>query len=539
MWNSKKNNPASIIPLTVLISLLAVFTIAKAGSLSPTADPAATSYTLEDIYNRINTNTTATVGNHVLSTTTSPVASFYTLTQIYDAIPTIDTEKVLTGTSYLGTAGTWDASNLTNALVKLGTTYSTSSTGTLTPDGGTASVADLFLSTTAHLTGDWSLDTGTLTIACATSTFDGTSNLVGDTYDGDGDGSNRWCMTGSGDAVASSIWSGKIGWVDGQAITGTVDVYTYGDNTASKVLTTATAAGTYDASNLSVGTVKSGTTFDTASTGDYPSATYPLSNADGTTDLAGDGSNMTSSNEAVEWWQSDGTRQTATLDFPTISNVCDSDTSNGTTGTLTIDATLVASSTSYCGTLGTLGGNMFMGTGQSFTGGTQDDGGVDDYNNGGTPPSDRYATSWTQCDVDNSYCGTGLTSAVAKDNATGLIWSGFCDGVGCASFSASAIGVTTYSQSNVGVNNDSKTGMQLCTSGNHGESGWFLPSQKQVLQAYVDGYYGNVSLPGEYFALWTATLKSTGLTSAWMLNTSVGWSTYVAASSLATITCVR
>jgi len=94
------------ISTTVLITGLIVFTITKAGSLSPTLSPASTFYTLSDIYTRLTTNATATEANHDLNTSNSPSATFYTLKQIYDAIPTIDATKVLTGTTYLGVAGT-------------------------------------------------------------------------------------------------------------------------------------------------------------------------------------------------------------------------------------------------------------------------------------------------------------------------------------------------------------------------------------------------------------------------------------------------
>ncbi len=92
--------------------------------------------------------------------------------------------------------------------------------GTLAP-GGDAIAADLFNGKTAHLASDWTLDTGTLDLACNTDTFNGTSNRVADAYDGGGNGTNRWCMTDSGDATAADIAAGKIAWVDGFQLTGT------------------------------------------------------------------------------------------------------------------------------------------------------------------------------------------------------------------------------------------------------------------------------------------------------------------------------
>ena len=270
--------------VTVIIAVAIVFTIVKAGDLQPPASPAATMYTLSDIYTRLTTNATSTEGDHPFSPSASPAPSMYTLTQIYNAIPTIAANTVKLGTSYLGVAGT------------------------LVPSGGTAAVADLFSGKTAHLTADWTLDTGTLNLACNTATFDGTGNLVADAYDGAGNGLNRWCMTDSGDAVAGNILSGKIAWVDGVAITGTANIYTYGDNDASKVLTTAAAAGTYNATNLTVGTVKSGTLFGLNLTGDYPSATYPLPG-----DTAADDAAAGNILSGLEAWTKAGSLLTGTM----------------------------------------------------------------------------------------------------------------------------------------------------------------------------------------------------------------------------------
>ncbi len=99
--------------ILIAIAILVGVSLSYAGSLTPSASPVATSYTLNDIYTRLTTNATTTAGNHSLSTSTSPTASFYTLTEIYAGIPTIDATKVLTGTTYLGVAGSASAGNAT------------------------------------------------------------------------------------------------------------------------------------------------------------------------------------------------------------------------------------------------------------------------------------------------------------------------------------------------------------------------------------------------------------------------------------------
>lgn len=147
------------------VMVLSFVGIVYAGSLSPSASPAATSYTLSDIFDRLTTNAAATAGNHAFMPSGTPAASFKSLTQIYDAIPTITAAKVFTGSTYLGV-------------------------------------------------------TGNLVLACATDTFDATANRIANDYDGGGNGSNRWCMKDTGDAGAGDILSGKIAWVDGVEITG-------------------------------------------------------------------------------------------------------------------------------------------------------------------------------------------------------------------------------------------------------------------------------------------------------------------------------
>lgn len=496
--------------LIILICFLAIGVVnVRAGSLTPSGAPAASGYTLGDIYVRLATNATATAGNHDLATTTAPTGTFYTLAQIYNSIPTITANTVKLGTSYLGVAGslipsggtattsdvllgktyfgadqanwnlatgtynasnlavgtvksgtafgvgltgdypsaayplpgdtgavdataaevcntneawlktgvmiagtlnptastiisgtticgvpgtvnpnppfgdssaakvlttagtgpgTYDATNLTpenvrkniafgvgqtgtfevgygygsdnaagvlttaagtpgtfnvtnlaNNLIKKDTTWGVSlgSTGTLTPDGGTAGVADLFNGKTANLTSDWVLDTGALNLACNTTTFDGSGNLVVNAYDGAGDGTNRWCMaTSTNSAVVDDILLGKKAWVNGVEITGTMPTqtlsaandtvsagyyaattlstvdtdlisanilsgktifgvagnasagYTYGSSDASQVLTSAGAgAGTFNADNLLTSNVRYGQTFGVSSTG--------------------------------------------------------------------------------------------------------------------------------------------------------------------------------------------------------------------------------------------------------------------------------
>ena len=144
----KKNTSKNFIRsgLVVLISVLAIFAIVKAGSLNPSSDPAATFFTLENIYSRLTTNATSTEGGHVFSPGASPAGSLYTLEQIYGAIPTIVPGTVKLNTSYLGIDGT------------------------LVPSGGTATTTQVCSGQTYYGANqsNWTLATGGLSIVSST-----------------------------------------------------------------------------------------------------------------------------------------------------------------------------------------------------------------------------------------------------------------------------------------------------------------------------------------------------------------------------------
>src|SRR3989344_12184 len=207
--------------LVVFITILFSFTVAEAGTITPpSGTPVAQFYTLSEIYEFITNNTTATVGGHAFTFSDTLAGGGKTLTEIYNALASlVSVDKVKLGTTYLIVAGT------------------------LTPNGGTATAAGVFNGLTAHLSGDWDLDTGTLDLACNTATFNATANLVATAYDGAGDGTNRWCMTNSGDATAAQMKTGVVAWIDGAEVTGS------GTQTLSAGSTTVNA-GYYEAANL-------------------------------------------------------------------------------------------------------------------------------------------------------------------------------------------------------------------------------------------------------------------------------------------------
>jgi len=222
-------------------------------------------------------------------------------------------------------------------------------------------------------------------------------------------------------------------------------------------------------------------------TGNYPSATYSLPGDTIATDAA-----ATEVCNGDEAWTKAGAIMTGNL--------------NPTAATIKIGK-------SYCGISGSFLSGMFNGTGEGAAGGTQTNGGIDDYDNGTTAPSDRYYGDWTACNSGNSYCGTGNAAAAYQDNSSGLVWSNHCAGSGATCDPATRT-ATAYTWANANA---------ACAGISGG--GWHLPHQKQALMAYIDGSYGNlVTANANNYNFWTATSRSTGTNQAWIVNLSRGTS---------------
>ena len=87
--------------LIVLISVLIIFTVVKAGTIAPpSGTPAAQFYSLSEIYNFITANTAATAGSPALDWSAGLEGTGRTLTEIYNALAgLISADKVKLGTT--------------------------------------------------------------------------------------------------------------------------------------------------------------------------------------------------------------------------------------------------------------------------------------------------------------------------------------------------------------------------------------------------------------------------------------------------------
>ena len=346
-----------------------------------------------------------------------------------------------------------------------------------------------------------------------------------------------------------------------------------------------TAFKAVDMTKLTEGVIKNGTTIASVA-GLYPSSGYKLTGSDGTVDLPAFASTTGGSN--YQWFQGDGTRLTGTIQ---ANQTASSTTANQTLNaglyrsvTITGDANLTAgnikSNTTILGvagnygttcatdgaqdcmvsssstfkaanvsgitawdiragkTLAAIGGSLVFyknmantsvfnrtsGTGAAAGADIYDT--IDDYNaNAGSPfipqtnpwggvivaPGSNWTTVTAPCD--------GSGACVLRDETTGLLWA--------------KADTTTRNWENA---------ISYCAGLNYGgySSGWRLPSQKELMQAYVDGIWTNktkLSLQINYY--WSSSTLSDNTSFAWIVLPNYGLTTNSAKTTTTYVLCVR
>lgn len=398
--------------LTVLISVLIIFAIVKAGTITPpSGTPAAQFYTLSEIYTRLTTNATTTEGGHDFTFADSLIGAGRTLTEIYNTIPTIIANTVKLGTSYLGVSGT------------------------LVPSGGTATTTDVLSGKTffGDSQTDWILQTGTMA-------DNGVFGLT---------------ASSTNQSVTAGYYSGGTLAGDADLATGNIkkDINIFG------IIGALIPSG----GTATVANVATGATFFGAS-------------------------------------QTDWTLQTGTFDpytpqkFQTKDDWVDS---GGTTGEYTGEEA----------TWTTVSGSPFAGYNTI------------DFSIGGTPV-DLYS------------------GIVKQDTRTGLWFSDIMavDGGGTATTSSNSFTLSADGSRPTGGN-----AIGFCdalnTASFGGYADWYLPTQKQLQQAYIDGSANNLPNPAHSF--WSATERSTNAAYAWNVYLSSGITDYLTKVTNYSVRCVR
>jgi len=146
-------------------------------------------------------------------------------------------------------------------------------------------------------------------------------------------------------------------------------------------------------------------------------------------------------------------------------------------------------------------------------------------------PANNCSKTWV---VD-----TSVTGAEKKDPVTGLIWSNLLRKNGTV-IEFSAFANTAFSWDASHANNQgitapvagSRTAIQLCADQGNG---WRLPTQKELMQAYIDGSHWNLTQPS--YNIWSATEFTS--TNAWYVYLSDGYTGSISKTYTFQLRCVR
>lgn len=140
-----------------------------------------------------------------------------------------------------------------------------------------------------------------------------------------------------------------------------------------------------------------------------------------------------------------------------------------------------------------------------------------------------------------NYAGTGgdldlISGTVKRDTRTGLWWSDI--------MAVGAVASTTDNQFTLTADGARPTGGNaigfcnaLNTANFGGHNDWYLPTQKQLQQAYIDGSANNLSNPDNTF--WSSTEYASNAAYAWYVNLSYGGTNHSTKVTRYLVRCVR
>jgi len=143
---------------------------------------------------------------------------------------------------------------------------------------------------------------------------------------------------------------------------------------------------------------------------------------------------------------------------------------------------------------------------------------------------------------------TNASPEVWKDKRTGLYWSpkqvsmtNSFTTVSCSFFSATSRGNYNGAESACGNAINACAALELdANSDGSMETDWYLPSQGELLQAYLDGMYlATSSSWATTDAFWSSTENQFSNTYAWISTFNQGYSNYAGKSTNNYVRCVR
>jgi len=285
-----------------------------------------------------------------------------------------------------------------------------------------------------------------------------------------------------------------------------------------------------DLTALTAGNLKSGVTI-AGVTGSFPSVSSPLTGSSGAAlTSATFNARLADSGTVFEYFGADGTRYTGSGDANLLAgNVKSGKTIFGVAGSVSVP-TISAQDLRVGVTAGAVTGTLKVNCrNMNDTVHTSGATGVDDTNGGFFSSLTQLVTGSTadnSCDgsdwVDltpGTTCTNDPAHCMMKDPISGLTWG--------VPFSA----YVTWATADAGCSALSYNGL----------SGWRLPSQKELMSAYVNGWSRAAPAVLAAGPMWSRTTVSSNSTYSFMVNLGVGTSSFYLKtnSALMGYTCVR
>jgi len=160
---------------------------------------------------------------------------------------------------------------------------------------------------------------------------------------------------------------------------------------------------------------------------------------------------------------------------------------------------------------------------------------------------DAYGGDETGEEASWTNTAGSATTGVWKDNRTGLYWS-----VGVGSLAnqftiATCDFFTTTPRGNyAGTDNDCGGAINKCgtysleaVTGQGAKTDWYLPSQKELMQAYMDGIYNQNATFATTSLFWSSTELSFYSAGAWLVDLAGGDTSGSTKTDSYTVRCVR